>query len=158
MENVSDPYRPLEASLDGPISAPAGSTAPSDAVVQLLAQTRPWVRLMAIFAFGVIGLFVVLVVLMGVIGHRIGSGKIAAPAFIPLLGFMLLYLPPALFLWSYAASIKRLLAGGGQTALESALRNQKSFWKYVGILSSVMMVFYGIAFAIAAASGVWFKP
>jgi hypothetical protein len=57
---------------------------------------------------------------------------------------MLLYTPPAVHLWRYAASIQQLQTGSGQQALESALRNQKSFWKYVGILSCVMMALYAL--------------
>jgi hypothetical protein len=152
-----DPYQPPQASLDGATVSPSGPEAASDAVVKLLAQTRPWVRRMAIFAFVGIGLFVLLIVVMGTLGERLGAGKVAASAFIPLLAVMLFYVPPALFLWGYASSIKQLQTGGGQTALENALRSQKSFWKYVGIFSTVIMVLYAIGLAVAVTSGAFFK-
>jgi hypothetical protein len=95
---------------------------------------------MAIFAFVATALMVLVVVGVAVIG----GDKTSPGPFVPMLVLSLLYLPPALFLWSYAGGIAELQRGGGQLALEKAIRSQKSFWKYVGILTCVVMGLYVI--------------
>jgi len=56
-----------------------------------------------------------------------------------------IYIPPGVFLYRTASAIKRMNTGDPTTALEDALKNQKSFWRFVGILSLV-----GIAIAVLA--------
>ena len=61
----------------------------------------------------------------------------------------LLYFFPSLYLFRYASSIGSLLDGGGAREMEKALSNQKSFWKFAGILT---LVSFGFAiFGIIAA-------
>jgi hypothetical protein len=135
-----DPYEAPRAELDGRKAADRTTALPLEAVTSLLAQTRPWVKLIAIFCFVATALMVLVVV--GVLAA--GGDRTKATAFVPLLVMLLLYLPPASFLWKYAGGIAELQRGGGQTALEKALRSQKGFWKYVGILTCVMMGLYAI--------------
>jgi len=142
-----DPYKAPQANLDAAPSDPAAPV--PGAVVQLLAQTRPWVKLVSVLFFIALGLMVIaFVFIFAAIGGLGRSEKLAMTAFIPLGILMLLYLPPTLFLWQYAGHIRRLQAGGGMRSLEEALASQKSFWKYVGILAVVVLVLYfvGIGF------------
>lgn len=64
-----------------------------------------------------------------------------------------LYIFPAYFLHQYASSIQDFLQGGGDTAIENALGSQKSFWRFAGILTLVIIGIYAavIAFAILGA-------
>jgi len=139
MANPYDPYKAPTAVDTAPVaSAP---TAVPDSVVQLLGQTRPWVKLMAVLAFVVLGFS-----LLALLGFYLAAGASKTlTSFLPLLLMGSLYMPAALFLWRYADSIRQVQGGGGQAALESALRNQKSFWKYVGILACVMIALNGVA-------------
>jgi hypothetical protein len=145
MASPYDPYQPPAASLDvspGQVSGPPAEVpAP---VIALLAETRPWVKLLAVLFFISIGVAVVAVVVMGLLpaGRRMPFSVVA---FIPLVVVLLLYIPPALFLWRYAGNIRRLQAGGGLGALQEALASQKSFWKYVGVLVLVIVGIYVLA-------------
>jgi hypothetical protein len=52
----------------------------------------------------------------------------------------LLYLPPAVFLWQYARAIQSLERSPSSEALEGALKHQRSFWRYIGILFAVFLI------------------
>jgi len=152
MSTPFDPYKAPQASLDAPSSDPSAPVPP--AVVQLLAQTRPWVKLIAVLFFIAIGLMVIaFAFVVVVVGKTAQSGIVSATTFIPLAIVMLLYVLPTVYLWQYAGNIRRLQAGGGMRALEEALASQKSFWKYVGVLAVVMLGFYLLAFLVGGLSG-----
>lgn len=117
-----------------------------------LAGTKPWVRLCSILLFVSAALMIVVGGLAGVMGAvALGGGAETAVLAIvyPLMG--LLYLIPALYLFRYATRIGDYLTGGQDVQLELALDAQRSFWKFVGILSVIMIVLavLGIIAAIA---------
>jgi hypothetical protein len=142
MSTPLDPYRPPEASVDGPAAPPPSTSAIPGRVVALLAETRPWVKLMAILFFvgmGMAGLG--MIGAMAMVPAPSGAGAVL-PALIPMILVLLLYIPSAVFMWRYAASIQRLEDGGGVPALEQALASQKNFWKYVGVIALVVVGIY----------------
>jgi hypothetical protein len=55
-----------------------------------------------------------------------------------------LYVYPALKLWGFSSAIGRLLASRANMDLEAALGHQKSFWKFAGITTIVMIALYGV--------------
>jgi hypothetical protein len=155
--NTPNPFTPPAANIDGPIphtGNPALDVPP--AVIAILAETRPWLRLM-------LGLFVTGIVLMafavlGVgalawFGHRGRPSSTALGMLVPLLFVALIYAPPAVYLARAANGIRRLQAGGGWPALEEALRSQKCLWKYLGILVLVIIALYALAFVLVKARG-----
>ena len=122
-------------------------------MVKSLAQTKPWVRFMSILMFLAIG-FMVLAAFFFLIGGAAGMSRMGlrgAPMLLASVLYVLiavLYVAPAIFLWRYASAIADMARQ--QTAgMEAALRAQRSFWRYVGILSIVVLVFYAVFVAIA---------
>lgn len=116
-------------------------------------------KFLAILGFVVMA-FVILAVLVMFVGfsaipHRSGM----PPVFGPIIGVLYLvmdvffYLIPCIYLLRYGSAIASISASG-QDAIESALKYQKSFCKYLGIFAIVVIAFYvlctvgGIAFAI----------
>ena len=72
----------------------------------------------------------------------------------------IVYLFPGIKLWKYANAITALTTSGRNQDLVAALNQQRSFWKFVGIMIIALMVLYflvvigAVAFAVfAAASG-----
>ena len=117
----------------------------SEAAVALLRQTKPWVRFLSVLGFlglGLLGLGCLVVMLFpfGALTSMSMGPRIAFAFVYLLLGF--LHLPPVLFLHRYASRIAKLVATGAPSDLEDALRAQKSFWKYVGVFTLVVMVIY----------------
>lgn len=114
-----------------------------------LAGTRPWVRLVAIM--------MMLAAVLGLAGAAmtiVGIGRQQVPFAVPI-GLLqavscLLYFIPAWFLLKYAGAIRQFLDGGAVGDLETALAFQKSFWKFVGILTLIMVIvaLLGIAAAV----------
>jgi hypothetical protein len=128
----------------------------TSSMIESLRATKPWAQLLAILGF-IAAFFMVFSGLFSYIGfsqvsHRDMGGPF--PFFlISLVNVLMgvLYLIPSYLLLKYATAIGRLLDGGGQHSMEQALSYQKSFWKFVGILGLISMVFalLGIAAAIA---------
>ena len=141
MATSYEPYKPPAAVDTAPVAG--AQAAVPYAVVELLAQTRFWVRWMANLVFVSFGLG-----LLAAVGVSLASGSLKGSAFLPLLVTLGFCVPAAVFLWRYAGSIRQLQAGGGQAALESALRNQKSFWKYMGILAFCMVALFTFVLTI----------
>jgi len=121
----------------------------SEQALGYLNETRPWVKFLAILGFVGIA-FMVLASFFFMFGMsampaRPGTQPLPA-AFGALFGFFYLlfaalYFMPCLFLYRYSKAIAAI-PGSGQAALEDALKNQKSVWKFWGILMAVMVCIY----------------
>jgi hypothetical protein len=103
-----------------------------------LRQTKPWVMFLSVLGFVSIGFMSLTGIASMFMFSKITPGNSFFPGVMTgtfNILFGLLYFFPALYLWKFSSSIGQLLNGGGQKEMEEALSNQKSFWKYVGILS-----------------------
>jgi hypothetical protein len=134
---------------------------------QYLNQTRPWVRFMSIVIFVMSGLMVLMGLVMlligifgglaasntgglGPLGSAIGMGMMA----LLYLALACVYIAPGVYLSRYANAIQHLKANGTAGALEDALKHQKSFWRFVGILTAVGLVVGVVAVGLAIMAGV----
>jgi hypothetical protein len=136
-----------------PQGAPAAVT---ELTVDLLRRTRPWVLFLAILAFVGCGLIVVMGVITVAAGFLASSGADAFPKFLGLLylPFAVLYVYPAIKLWKYGSAIGRLVASPTPAELEAALAEQKSFWKYTGVVAAVVLALYAVGIAVAIMVGI----
>ena len=133
-----------------------GEVAATGRALDALSATRPWVMLVSILLFIALAfaaLFLLLALLAGV-GAAFSDGGGAAGAVMLVFAVigglaLLLYFFPALFLMRYASAIGRLRNSRSSEDLESALVNQKSFWKFVGILTIVVISFYVLMFVLS---------
>ena len=65
-----------------------------------------------------------------------------------------LYIYPALKLWKYASNIGTLLISGTVLDLEAALGQQRSFWKFLGIMViAIFVLYFVIVIALVAFGG-----
>ena len=122
-------------------------------MIEYLQATKPWVRFMSVISFIMAGFMVVFGVIIMLMPNA-GMG-----GFSVLLGFIYvllagLYVGPAYFLHQFASSIGNLMDGGGDVALEAVLASQKSFWRFVGIMTLVLISLYALFFVIAISFGV----
>jgi hypothetical protein len=130
--------------------AAEGDTVVTDAMLAALAGTRPWVRLISVLLFIGAGLgLLASLISMVAVGHVPGGPPAVLIGAIQVLA-CLLYLVPAWYLSRYSGALGSFLQGGTVAELEAALDSQKSFWKFVGILTLITMVLavLGIAAAI----------
>lgn len=114
----------------------------SENALASLNATRPWVKFLAILGFICIGLMVIAGLIMtfasSMIPTRPGMPQFGAVIGIFYLIFAGIYLMPTLFLYRYSKAIAAIQSTG-QSALEAALKNQKSFWKFMGILMLILL-------------------
>lgn len=120
--------------------------------MDMLRQTKPWVRFISVLMFIGAGFIVVagLIALVGLgsFGVRGSSSYFMGMA----TGYVLLgvlYLIPAIFLSRYASNIGRLVVAPNEQNLNSALQAQKSFWKFIGVLMLIILIIYGVIFLVA---------
>ena len=102
----------------------------------------------------------------GFLSSRFGSALGGVPtALIGLIYVVLgaLYIIPVVFLFRYATGIQKALTMDLISGMEDALRSQKSFWRFVGILMLILLILQVVAlvFVILAffiASSASFRP
>jgi hypothetical protein len=167
-EEMNNPYSPPGAPMPqypyAQPAAPGASGGVSDGAIEMLRLTRPWVQFMSVMCFLGAGLMLLASLSMFVMGAFAGAATSAAgkPPFpFPMAMLGLVYLPlaliyiyPGLKLWKYGASIGRMLTSRSTVDLEAALGEQKSFWKYAGIVTIVLIAFYILLFAGLMVAGV----
>ncbi|MDE2236029.1 MAG: hypothetical protein KGK44_10880 [Gammaproteobacteria bacterium] len=119
----------------------------SESILGSLKDTSPWVKFLAIVCF-VVSAFVFLGGVITVAGFALGHetsplravlGPIAG--IVEIISAAFFYLIPGIFLLRYGNAILAIQATG-QAAMEDALRQQKTLWKYVGIFTIVLLVCY----------------
>jgi hypothetical protein len=155
-----DPYRPPRANLSQrPVAA--ASAAITRNMIDSLVKTRPWVLLFGILMMIGCGFLILGGIAMFALGGMAGLG---GEGFGPMAGagigaaylvLAALYFFPALYLIRYAGAIKRI-GPANPAAMEEALAQQASFWRFVGILTVVVTLIYIVAiavFAVIAAMG-----
>ncbi len=120
------------------------------AAQQFLYQTGPWIRFISIMIFigsGFMALLGLAMILMSIgtwipWGHsqfsKLSVGNGAIGLFYIL--FAILYVAPGVFLSRHADAIGMLRVRRSAQALEDTFRNQKSFWRYVGILTIIKII------------------
>ena len=121
----------------------------------LLNGTGSWMRFFSILMFVAAGFMMlagVMMVLLGFVGGisspggPIGSRLLPGGMGIVFVGPMyflialLFYIVPAVFLFRCSGAIKTLQANRSGLALEEAMKYQRSFWRYIGILAIVLII------------------
>jgi hypothetical protein len=151
--STPNPYQPPTTNdyADGR-AANDGGQIPSEAI-DALRETKPWVGFMAILGFVGAGFLVIAGLVMVAFGSSLGR-KESAPLGLMYLLVSLIYIAPSLFLRRYSHSIGRLLERGDTHDFIDAMRNQKSFWRTVGILSLVFLGVMVLMVVIGAVAGV----
>ena len=131
----------------------------NNAVIDQLARTKGWTFFMSILLW-IGGIFLALVGLglvgMGVSGQlpsgteqisSAASGMVAGGFY---LFFAALHIYPALKLAKYSKRITQLMASPSEILLADALNEQRAFWKYVAIVTIIVIGLYLLIFIGAA--------
>jgi Family of unknown function (DUF5362) len=153
----TNPYSTPVANLYG---APAGGAADavSPSTIAMLAGTKPWVRFLSVLMWISIGFMLLGAASIGVLS-AIGASKSGAPSpfggkemiviavVYGILAFV--YIFPAVKLWKYASRIGTLGSTRSVADLDAALKEQRSFWKFIGVMAIILISLY-LIFIIAA--------
>jgi hypothetical protein len=101
-----------------------------------MSQTRPWVTFLAVLGFVGAGFLALGAIGIGFMGPGFVEGALIGVLYLIIAA---LYGAGANLLYRYRSSIASLERGSGVEALEDALEHQKSFWRFTGLMSAVML-------------------
>ena len=163
--DTNNPYSSPQSNLFSGSAATSAETVTQGVMLQLK-KTRPWVRFMSVLMFVGAGLMLLVGLFVGLAGG-VGAFSKANPemstAFRAGFGVGMavvygllaaLYIFPALKLWKYADRIRDLCNSMHTLDLEKALNEQRSFWKFVGVMALVMICIYVVAIGVGVAIGI----
>tara|TARA_R110002073_G_scaffold8207_1_gene45566 strand:- start:17365 stop:17835 length:471 start_codon:yes stop_codon:yes gene_type:complete len=134
--------------------------------IAFLKETAKWTGFLSIIGFIGIGLMVIGALFFGALlsslsgmgsaglGGAVGSGFITVIYIL----FAVLYFFPVYYLYKFSANMKRALAAKDEDTLTKAFEYLKSHYKFIGILTIILLSFYVLMFllgllGLAAASG-----
>ena len=144
-------YNPFQPPIAAGTQPSQTASAPLTAIAEALRETRPWVKFLAVLGYIGAGLSVLLgffTMATGLVSGALRSGPLGGLT--PLLGlfyiaFGAVYAVPSTLLWRYGASISNFVERGELEALVDPIVRQKSFWRFAGIMTVVMLVVYAFA-------------
>jgi Family of unknown function (DUF5362) len=125
-----------------------------------LNETARWGKFLSIVGFVTCGLLAVASFFIGSIMSRSalasysadGAGAygagFAAGITAVYLAIAVLYFFPCLYLYRFSVRLKAALNGNDQVQLNQALKNQKSLFKFIGILTIIVLAFYALALIV----------
>jgi sterol desaturase/sphingolipid hydroxylase (fatty acid hydroxylase superfamily) len=126
--------------------------------LQNLNETRKWTSFLAIMGFIFIGLMILIGFAMGSIFSSLGENAPGLPFAGSLVGFIyliiaLIYFFPVLYLYKFSSFTKKALINQNTADLNEAFRNLKSHYRFMGIITIVMMALYALIFLVAMIAG-----
>lgn len=117
-----------------------------------LHETAKWAKLLAIAGFIMTGLLVLIAFGVGAFMNnfsKLGGAQTGPFSSIIITIFYLaiaaIYIFPCLYLYRFAIKTKLALAENDTNQLTEALMNQKSLYKFMGVATIIMLVFYALA-------------
>lgn len=126
-----------------------------------------WARFLGIIGFVICGLIVILALFAGtfissMMGGFSGGMTSVGAGFgmmftILYLLFAALYFFPSLFLYQFAVKMRTALTNSDQQALNYSAAKLKAFFRFWGILTIVLLSFYGLVIIFALASATMFN-
>jgi hypothetical protein len=163
MENDPNPYSTPGSDVFAGSSAVGGGEV-TDGVIDQLQRTKGWVKFIGVMAFIGAAFMVVggLVIMAGGAMGGIFSGD-AGGALGAGFGFgmglmyivmAILYIYPGMKLWAYGKRIDQLLQDRATLTLEAALNEQRSFWKFTGIMMIILLSIYALIIVGVVIAGI----
>ena len=125
-----------------------------------LSETARWAKFLAIVGFVTCGIIAIVAFVIGPLissttfgslspsGSGLGAIGGAMITFV-YLAFAVLYFFPCLFLFQFSVRLKAALRDNDQVRLTSSLKSQKTLFKYVGIMTIVVLSLYAVILVVA---------
>jgi len=169
MSEQDNPYESPEAAVvpEKPLLAQGHLT---ETMLIYLKAASPWMKFVGILGFVVAGLTALwaifsfaLAPLLGSLHGAIGGFDIAGflglavfgvTMMILSLGGAILIFIPSLFLYRFGVKVNAYLKSGTDYDLEQAFRNNKSYWKFFGILCIVYLAFIPVLLTVVVIAAV----
>ena len=131
-----------------------------------LNETARWGKFLAILGFIICGLIIIIGLFFGTIFSSLvnrspdlsyqgnmSSGSFGALAAVFYIIIAVVYFFPCLFLYRFSTKMKTALNGNEQTDLTLAFQNLKSLFRYVGVITVIVLAIYLVLFLFAVLAG-----
>jgi hypothetical protein len=167
MVDDMNPYQSPQSPVD-PAANSAGRL--TDTMIRYLKGVSPWLRFIGIVGFISCGMLVLSGIIFLVALPAMSSlwdsieeletySDVLGAAFGVTMGLYfviaaVLYFFPSLFIYNFGSKIRSYLQSGTDQDLEEAFKNNKSFWKFVGILTIIALAFIPVMFIVLIIVGV----
>jgi hypothetical protein len=157
MSDITNPWRSpgTEASAAQDSS---GAGVLTGAMIRYLREASPWLRFIGILGFigsGLLALggivFTFLIVLVSELAGEFGGILVGSFVGVLYIVLGLLSFFPAKFSYSFGSKIHHYVLSNSDKDLEDAFKNNKSLWKFLGILAIV----YLAIIPVAIIGGIW---
>lgn len=132
-----------------PSSGPGYPVSPmivTEEIRSYLLETAKWARMLSIVGFIGLGLMVLgalFTMIAGASMRAFGAGEMMGMSFIYLL-FAVLYFFPIMYLYRAATGLRDGAQQGNQSSLTYGFANLKSHYKFVGILTIIVLSLYAV--------------
>ena len=162
MSEAVNPYQSPETAVVPENTLVAQGTL-TETMLFYLKATAPWLRFIGILGFVGTGLTVLWgiasVAIFPIWGEAWGelsqiSAALGGAALLLFFGAAALIIIPSLFLYRAGEKIRNYIRTGMDQDLELALKNNKSFWKFYGIVCIVYLAFLPLMIIVAIVAGV----
>ena len=146
MSDYENPYKSPETSIV-PEEPQGAGTALTETMLGYLKEASPWLRFMGILGFVGCGIMCLVGIISAIFSSVLSSlaGELGAlPAGLISLFYIAggaLYFFPALFTYNFGVKIRNYQLSSSNEDLELAFKNNKSLWKFYGILAIVCLAF-----------------
>jgi hypothetical protein len=146
----SNPYESPRTEANS-LNAPGGRVL-TEEMVFYLRGTAPWLRFVGIVGFIFIGLsaiafLTIIIAFQNEVSSIPGFAAAGSSVFLVL---MLIFLGisffPTYFLFQFGKKIRLYIHSGDPSQLETAFKNNKSLWTFIGVFTIIGLAMYGIAF------------
>ncbi|WP_148661283.1 DUF5362 family protein [Flavisolibacter tropicus] len=122
-----------------------------------LSETAKWARFLSVVGFVLLGLFLLGGIAVSLYSERPLNnygGNAAFSAYGVGMSFILLFTGviwffPLLFLYRFASRMKTALNGNDQNALNTSFQNLKICFRYVGIITIIILALYALLLVFA---------
>lgn len=168
MSDAVNPYQSPETQAVS-VQSPAVHGALTETMLVYLKGASPWLRFVGIVGFVLAGLTamwgLVFFALAPVIGFSLADipgfeafggtvGIAAVGVGLYIIGLAAIMFFPSLFSYRFGSRIRSFLRTGTEAELELAFKNNKSLWKFYGILFIVFLAFLPVALIISVIAAV----
>lgn len=135
----------------------------TETMARWLGEASPWMRFLGVMGYIGAGFIILAGIIIMVSGTAVAAMGGVGGAFGAGMGFGLgllylaigaLYFFPSRFMWNAGSRIKSWKQSQSSLDLEKALENNKSLWKFAGIVTIVSLAVMPVVMIIAVAVGV----
>jgi hypothetical protein len=162
MPDTYNPYKSPQAEISAEKGGSAGNL--TETMVAYLKDAAPWMRFVGIMGFigagfmavGAVGVISASPFISNISGIPRAWG-VAALAAVGLvyLGVAVLVFFPARFTYFFGEKIRRFLRSNAEAELEGAFKNNRSLWKFIGILTIVNIAVIPVFIVVAVIAAVY---